>query len=204
MNQIEAIVVHDIPDDLAALIGKVIAAYSRLENNTIYLTALLLQLNKVEARIALRNPRPAEALDMALDLFTLKAIRVTTDTASLRPKLEKAKADRDAIGHGMWLRHPTTNELYLRLSRGSWDKSMTGGDKISRAIFPQAIPYGPTECQLVLNNIEDALRGVDALGAELDAALQSFPERFRPLAPVLNPTGRREPKTPSKPPRPQS
>lgn len=204
MEQIEAIVVHDLPDDLATLIGKVIAAYSRLENNAIYLTALLLQLNKVEARIALRNPRPAEALDMALDLFNLKAIRLNTDTASLRLKLEKAKADRDAIGHGMWLRHPTTNELYLRLSRGSWDKGMTGGDKISRTIFPQAISYGPNECRLVLKNIEDALQGVAAVGAELDLALKAFPERFRPLAPVLNPTGRREPKTPNKPPRLQS
>jgi len=190
----EAEIIHELPDELAALVGRVIASFAKLEHKLLMLTSLLLQLNKAETRITLRAPRAVDRLDMALDMFAIKDIQVQTDTSKLRGLVTKAASDRDVVGHGLWLKHPESDELYLRLTRGAWPKEMTGGERVSRTIYPQSIPYGPDDCRKVLASIEETLRLVDDLGAEIDTALHTYPERFRQPAPLLNPLGSRNPK----------
>lgn len=43
---VEADIIHDIPADLAEIIGRVIVAYARIVHNLTSLAGLLLQLNK--------------------------------------------------------------------------------------------------------------------------------------------------------------
>jgi hypothetical protein len=193
---IEADIVHELPDELAALIGRVIVAYARLEYNLTAMSALLLQLNMPEARIVLRTPRAVDRLDMALDLFALKAIEPSTDTVALRSLIEQACQGRDALAHGMWLRHPDTGELWLRLARGQWPKDKTQGAKVPRTILPQSIPYGPAECAATLKLVEAALEQVNELGKDLTIAQTTYPERFRPPGPNLNPLGYRRTREP--------
>lgn len=188
---LEAEVVHDIPDNLACAIGRLVTIHSKLEYKLTALSTLLLQLNKSEARIVLREPRAVDRLDMALDLFAIKDIETAVDTEGLRLTLQAITADRDRIAHGVWLKHPHSGELFLRITRGDWPKTMTKGDKVKRAIFPQSIRYEATDCLKTVQLAEKALQQIDDLGAEIDRALQSFPERFRPPSPVLNPLGRR-------------
>lgn len=164
------------------------------------LASLILQLSKTEARIALRQPRAVDRLDMALDLFAIKAIPITVDVDVLRELIQQCTSERDRVAHGVWLRHPETSELYLRIARGNWPKNMTRGEKISRAVFPQSLPYGKDDCLKSVDKTEKALSMVNYLGEALDHALMTFPERFRPPSPVLNPLGLRSRK--GKPPRP--
>ena len=100
-------------------------------------------------------------------------------------------------------RHPQTGELNLRITRGNWPKDVTKGQTIKRAVFPQSIPYSAERCKATLALIETAIGEVEKLGAELDAALQTYPERFRPTAPVVNHLGLR-PKKPKAPPAPKT
>ena len=204
MSQIEppfeAEIVHELPDGLAALVGRVVVTYAKLEHKLTMLSALLLQLNKAESRITLRTPRATERLDMALDLFAVKNITIKMDFVALRQTLERATSGRDILAHGLWLEHPETKELYLRLTRGKWPKNMTRGTTVTRAVFPQSIPYNEENCKATLALIQQALSGVDQLGEEIDAALQAFPERFREPSPLLNPLGGRTPKGRETPP----
>lgn len=190
---VEADIIHTLPDDLAAIIGNVIAAYARLEYNLTTLSAMLLQLNKAEARLALRTPRATDRLDMALDLFAIKALVPVGDMAALRTLIEEASAGRDAIAHGMWLRHPEDGQIFLRMARGSWPKAMTEGHRISRTVFPQSIPYGVKDCAETLEKVELALRRLDLLGAQIDNLIATWPDRFGTPAPNLNPLGHRKP-----------
>lgn len=198
-SPVEADIVHDLPDDLAKLVGRVVVAYSRLEYNLSAMSALLLQLNKAETRIALRMPRAVDRLDMALDLFAIKAIEPSTDTAALRILIERACQGRDAIAHGLWLRHPGTGELWLRLARGAWPKDATQGAKIPRSIYPQAIPYGAADCAELLAVIEQCLEQTNELGKDMTIAQNSFPDRFRSPGPNLNPLGYRKTRPPPAP-----
>lgn len=188
---VEVEIVRDLPDEIAALIGRVMLGYAKLEHSLAMLTTLLLQLNKAEARIALRAPRAIDRLEMALDIFALKDITIQMEVSALREAIVKAASERDILAHGLWLRHPETAELFIQNIRGSWPKNLSNGEKISRTIFPQSIPYGAANCKAALDAVHKALDLVDRLGGELDHALRTFPERFRPPSPVLNPLGSR-------------
>ncbi|RVC58848.1 MAG: hypothetical protein EOS65_19900 [Mesorhizobium sp.] len=189
----EAEIVRDLPDDLLGLIGQVVVGYTRVEHGLLSLTSLLLQLNKAESRIVLLRQMPAhERLDMVLDLFAIKGIELKTDAERLRDDLAKATSGRNNVAHGIWLRHPASGQLYLRLTRSDWPKDMTLGNKIKRTVFPQSIEYGVDDCRKTLALIDRALVGVDALGAEIDSALSEYPGRFRPPAPLVSRLGVRK------------
>ncbi|PAQ04461.1 hypothetical protein [Mesorhizobium temperatum] len=116
----EAEVIHELPDELAALIGRIMVAYEKLEHKLTMLTGVLLQLSKPEARIVLREPRANERLEMALDLFAIKDIQIKTDTRALSEVLTKATSGRDVLAHGLWLENlePTTYTFALRAGLG--------------------------------------------------------------------------------------
>lgn len=193
---VEAEIIHDLPDPLNALIGRIAVGHSKIEYKLTSLSALLLQLNKAEARIALRMPRLVDRLDMALDLFAIRGIGLMADTTALRTLLETAATRRDAVIHGLWLQHPDSGEIYLRLSRGAWPKDLTGNERISRTIYPQSVIYGEADCQETLRILDECLTSVDQLGAALDQALNLFPDRFREPSPLINPLGSRASKRP--------
>lgn len=185
----EAEIVHDLPDDLAAAIGHAMVKYARLEHALTMLIALLLQLNKTEARIALREPRAADRLDIALDLFAIKGIAVRLDVSLLKGLVTETTSGRDLLGHGIWLRHPETGQLYVRQTKGKWPKNLSKNETVKRSVFPQAFPYSADECRKTIATVEKALSLISELGAELDDALRTFPERFREPSPLLNPLG---------------
>ncbi len=195
-NMVEAEIVHDLPPEINMEIGRIIVAFAKLEHKLTAMIGLILQLEKAEMRLVIKEPRPHERLDTIVDLFLLKGIELRTDTKELRKLLETANSRRDRLAHGLWLKHPTTGELYIRLTKGNWspEKLPNQEAKIKRSIFPEAHPYGANECQEDLKIIEQSLDGVDALGGELDSLLSSFPDRFRPRLPLINPLGVRKPK----------
>lgn len=192
----EGEIVRDIPDNMAAVIGRIGVCYALMEHKLSAVAGLLLQLNKAEMRIALRMPRAVDRLDIALDLFAIRNIFPRIEVAQLRSNIEAACSQRDNLLHGLWLRHPETNELFLRLTRGKWPKNLSDGDAISRAVYPQAIQVNLSVCEAALAKCEQALEGVESLGGELDHALHTYPERFRQPSPLIDPLGRRKPKEP--------
>ena len=191
MNPAEAEIVHDLPDALAAAIGRVVAAYSRLEHKMLMIVALLLQLQKPEARVALRNGRPTDLLDTALQIFALRDIDYRIDAAKLKSSLEAAKRERDLLAHGVWLKQPHSPILYLQIARGQWSEASEDGYAVNRAVFPQSKPYSDKEANEVLQVIEAAILLADQLGEQVDTALVEYPERFRQPAPILDPLARR-------------
>jgi len=108
-------VIHEIPADLAEMVGRVIVAYSKLEHQLMRVVRALLQLSSQEARIALRSPTAADRLDMSVDLLALKAIEIQTDTAALRETIAKATSLRNQIAHGIFQRHPEDGEITFKI-----------------------------------------------------------------------------------------
>ena len=201
----EAEIVHDIPEEVAAGIGRVMIGTSKLEHKLTAMIGLILQLDKTEMHLTLREPRIEERLDIIKELFMLKAIEPEFNFEEFKKTLQSVGSRRHRLAHGLWLQHPKTGELFLRLARGSWPKNLLphgGVGKLRRDTLPQSIPYGADELKEDLSLIEEALERLDELGAALDYSLSAFPERFRtPLSPV-NPLGGHKPRERPAPPKP--
>jgi hypothetical protein len=199
----EAEVVHNLPKQIAAGIGNVIVGTSKLEHKLTSMIGLILQMDKAEMRLTLRQPRIEERLDIILELFALKALNLDFDFTAFRKTLIEIGGKRHRLAHGIWLQHPETDQLYLRLARGSWPKSLLepqSDGKLRRDTFPQSIPYGAEELDADNALINAALATMDQLGDLLDLALATYPERFRKPLPPVNPLGSHKPKGREDPP----
>jgi hypothetical protein len=190
---VEAVIIYKLPVRLSTAIGRVITAYAVLEYKLSGCIAVILQLQKQEWRLVLKEPRASERLEAIEGLLAIRDITIDVDFVALRDLLDTANRERDQLAHGIWLRHPQTRKLYLRLTKGSWKKTGTHQNKIKRQIFPQSILFNAPECLTVLKTIERAITVIQTLGDGIDTARRASPEKFRPLAPVLNPLGHRSP-----------
>jgi hypothetical protein len=188
----EAEIIHKLPNNLAAAIGRIVVLYAKLEHKVTALSGLILQLDRAEMRVAIRTPRVPERLEMALDLLALKKIHIPSDSDETRALLSVFAAERDRLAHGIWLRHPQTKKTYLRIARGKWPKDMTRGASINRIVLPQAVPYAAKDAISSLAQGEKTLAAIDILGEELDQAMKNHPERFRLPLPILDPFARRK------------
>jgi hypothetical protein len=122
-GSVEAKVIHKLPASLLNEIGRVVVAYSRLEHKMTATIAMTLQLQKVEARMALDEPLLHDRLDTIQDLFALKGLLPEFPFDDFWKELKVLNALRNSIAHGIWLRHPQTKKIWLRLVRGHWKKT---------------------------------------------------------------------------------
>ena len=156
-------VASSLPASLLREIGRVIVGFARLEelSNALY---VLLQIHRVEGRIAIREPRAPDRLDLIRELLQLRGIETRTDFKALRKALEDAGKRRDQIAHGVWFRDPATGVIYLRVTKGNWPGQTMQLAGKKRSVFPEGLPFGVNECREILTVIEAASRGVDFLG----------------------------------------
>jgi hypothetical protein len=166
----------DLPSSLYREIGKVIAAHAAVEWMLVRIVYQLLGLRPVEGRIAIRQPRTTNCLDMITDLLTLNKIIVSTDVKALKTALDQSECDRDALAHGIWMKDRSTGQLFLRLSSGNWQPP--GSHKKSkRRIDLEAREYDFRDAKEVHRLIEGIIEALDLLQKEIVSALKSSPRK---------------------------
>ena len=191
-GSVEAKVIHKLPASLLNEIGRVVVTYSRLEHALTAVIAMMLQLQKAEARLVLDEPPIFERLNTIQDLFALKGLIPDFPFDTFWKELKAINKMRNSVAHGVWLRHPQTKATWLRLVSGHWTRTEAHQQKVSRVIRPESVPMDTKECKAIRLRIEAALKQVDVLGNILDNARRTFPDRFRPPAPVVDPLARRK------------
>jgi hypothetical protein len=167
--------------------------YSNLEHSFTAMISTILQLHKSEARLVLQSPRIQDRLDIVQDLLALKGFHPNFDFTGYREQLDDTNNKRNDIVHGVWLKHPISGEIMLRLTRGHWPKKAKE-PRVKRAIFPEAISMTAQDCSRFAKQIENAIQGARSLGMYIDRIAKASPDRFRSQAPVVDPLARRVPK----------
>lgn len=185
----------DLPSSLFRQIGRVVAAHALVEwilNRIVY---RLLRLKPVEGRIAVRDPRTTDRLDMITDLLTLNNIAVQTDTKTLREVLDKCYRERDELAHGVWVIDREAGKLFLRLSGGKWQPP--GMNKaVKRRIDLEAREYTSDDAKETYRLIHGALEALSAFEDEIAGALAPL----RKKSPLRSRGNRRRPGHTSKKP----
>jgi hypothetical protein len=165
----------DLPSCLYREIGRVMAAHAAIEWVLNRIAFQLLRLKPVEGRIAVREPRTTDRLEMITDLLGINKIKVATDTKTLKAALEKACQERDALAHGIWVIDRKAGKLFLRLSGGKWQPPGVVNKSVKRRIDLEAQEYTSEEAKTTRELIVGLLGALNDLEAEIVAALASSP-----------------------------
>jgi hypothetical protein len=112
----------NLPSSMLREIGRAMVTHALLEWLLLRTIYLLLALDPIEGRIAVRDPRTTDRLDMIVDLLRIKKAtkKVTVDLQDLRTRLDECSRARDALAHGIWVRDDEASKWFLRFSGGSW------------------------------------------------------------------------------------
>jgi hypothetical protein len=128
-------IVTDLPVNLLREIGRVMVCQAHLEWRLSIILYDLLDLDRTAGRLAVREPRAPEYLDLIQDLMELRKVSApNTDFATLREALVATTNQRDQLAHGIWGRPRGSQRVYLRLTKGHWQPEVKG--KVKRKILP--------------------------------------------------------------------
>lgn len=154
-----AIPIKDIPNDIAAVVGNIIAKWSYAESLARVAAYSLLGVSPQEGRLAVREPDIKNYILMIRDLAALHGVKFSANPTKLAEHLGEIASFRNAIAHGNWV---TVNDaLYLRVTVGTWTTQY--GRKVSRKITPQGWPInaeGLEELHQVIWSMCGALEGM--------------------------------------------
>ena len=116
-------------------------------------------------RIALREPRVTDRLEMLKDLIAEQ--KGVWDDVLFKSIVERARSlssIRDMLAHGIWGHHPTTNEWSVQLSRGRWPKDLA--DYLisgSRKVTPEGVLMDPEKLRGYVQEIETLIEDLKTL-----------------------------------------
>jgi hypothetical protein len=161
-----------LPPRYSTEIGRITVRWAHIEWRLRQLAYRLLDVTPAEGRIAVRDLREADYLDMVCQLLELNNLRTPLGVPQLHTDLVAWGQFRNLVSHGIWVRHPETGELMAQLTRGQWDKSkLPRGRKLSRQILTEAVPVTLSDLQKAVREIHSIGQRLEAFWRQLDKAL---------------------------------
>lgn len=170
--------IYKLPKEFIDKIGHVIVAFSYLEYLLSRIIYDLLNVGQKEGRLAVREPRATDRLDIIIDLLNIKEIKVDVDIDAISQLLDDVQSRRNNIAHGVWLEHPNTGQIFLRLTRGSWQPDPKIRGKVKKTIHPEGREYGEPELSQLCNDIDGLTEGVIDLAKEVVVRLPALRKKY--------------------------
>jgi hypothetical protein len=144
INRVSQKASSDLPAPMCREIGRIMVRWAHLESHVQGLVWLLLELDAPKGRIAVRDPRVSEKLDMIRELTALRGMTLDlTLFKSIRTRAEELSRTRDLVAHGLWVYIESHGEWRVQDSRGHWPKDpalvRSGAPQGSRRIETEAV-----------------------------------------------------------------
>lgn len=134
----------DLPAALTREIGRIVVHWSNFEYFVQSMVWQTIQVSEQVGRLAVRDARIADRLEMLRDLIKLR--NGTWDEALFKSILERAKvfdAKRNLLAHGIWDVHAGSllegDVWYVQVARGSWPKNTKELIEGSKKINPEMV-----------------------------------------------------------------
>lgn len=113
---------YDLPASIARELGRFLVTWAHFEQ---YIQASIwsqLQLSAAEGRIAVREPRVTDRLDMLRDVAQLNNTEADyVLLLSIRQRAAPLATMRHILAHSLWTK--TGNDWIVLITRGQWDKA---------------------------------------------------------------------------------
>lgn len=125
---------YKIPDELAMEIGKIIVRWSYFEYVICCAVWHLVGVDQVVGRLAIRNPRIDDGIDLIRDLAELKGINIDA-LAELKARAKGISKRRDILAHATFVEDPSDSWHAIDLT-GTWPKGFFPEKRTTRRVRP--------------------------------------------------------------------
>jgi hypothetical protein len=150
-----------LPVSYSREIGRIMVRWAYLEHYVQDMIWQMLGLNKPAGRIAVREPRLTDRLEMLRELIELR--EGTWDDTLFTSILSQARillAKRDLLAHGIWHFLEHANEWHVQRARGSWPKNLRELVAKSKRVVPESV-------HIELETLRSATKDLDELISDL-------------------------------------
>jgi hypothetical protein len=128
---------YDLPANFSREIGRIVVRWAYFEHAVRRLVWDVLGVDDKIGRIAVRDPRIDDRIEMLGDIAFLKKISIDASSlASLKAKANEVLRWRDLVSHGLWI--PTSEGWLLQMIGGSYPKSYEA-EHPKRRVNPEGI-----------------------------------------------------------------
>lgn len=167
-------VLRRIPSAHSKEIGRIITRWAFLEWRLKNVAYALLNVTPKQGRVAVREPRATNYVDMLRDLLHLAGIQVSVDLVDYQKLLEVLAGHRDRLAHGIWLKHPDFKDPVLQLVKGKWQPNPQK-PKAKRVIDPEGALIQAEELRQFVPLIDQAAKVAGQLEIQVSVALRKLP-----------------------------
>jgi hypothetical protein len=160
---------YRLPQKHCTEIGRIISRFAVLESRLAKCAYVLLSVSPKAGRVAVRVGRVESALTVIEDLLHIAGLTVQSDIKKWKTPFKKLEVARDLMAHGVWVRNDADSIPVVQFASGSYSEE-PGGPSIRARINPQGVKVPVQYLRDVVRHIDAAVKAVDQLGAQIDAA----------------------------------
>lgn len=170
-----------LPPSYSMEIGRTISRWAFLEWRIKQIGYLLVfwpdppSKNPKVGRLVVREPRIDDYTTMIKDLMKLRRLSVSVNINAIHDGLKDLERNRDALAHGVWVKHSSTKIPMLQVLKGKW--SHPSKPKTKRIVDPEGIPITLKQLRDNTRAIGRAVTAILMLEAELSAQRPSSPQK---------------------------
>ena len=164
---------HKLPTAYSTEIGKIISRWAYVEWRLKSIVYGLLKINPKIGRVVVRQASAVQAFQMVQELLPLRNIPVAPkDLKAIKRKLERIEEFRNAIAHGIWLKHDKTDLPALQITRSlPLFADLDRGSPTKAKVDPRGLPLEIKRLREVVNEIDDIARFCDWLFGTLSKVM---------------------------------
>ncbi|MDZ4760316.1 MAG: hypothetical protein SGJ21_04525 [Alphaproteobacteria bacterium] len=175
---------HDLPDEYTKRIGSGLIKWAYLETYIQNCCYLLLGVDGVVGRIAIREPRLPDRITMLEEIGYLRGFDINEKTlAQLRKQITDANRWRDLFAHGTWTDIPERGWC-VRDVRGNLPQAAGYKGHLNKRKFtPQARPVNIELLDNFLFNVNALISSVRELQINLEGMIEAQRQQAQEQAP---------------------
>lgn len=158
-------------------IGKVVIRWAHLEYLIQSFIWELAGVDERVGRLAIREPRVSDRMDLVYDLAELLGAKVDTKQGTaFKNRLNELSGKRDLIAHGIWTKTPKDKTWRVILTRGTHRPDADVPHR-KRKISPEALKADPDGLRKLADQMEEMAKNFRTLRGMLRETLKASAEK---------------------------
>lgn len=155
---------YELPPEYCDAIGRLIVRWAYFEFIVQEMVWGALNLRPATGRIAVREPRVTDRLEMLNELIKERGARWDNDLyKSILTQARLLTAKRDLVAHGIWYHVKDKDEWHVQLARGSWPKNLAALVARSKRVTPESVLMDVEMLKAATKEISDLIEDMKTL-----------------------------------------